>query len=147
MLKVKPGKKVLPAALRPELIAPCGMNCGLCMSYLRDKNTCKGCRSGDEGKAKSVLGCTIRKCERVSASESSGFCAECESLPCPRLKRLDARYRHKYRMSMLDNLTAIRQKGVEVFVESERERWACAECGGMQCVHTAECIYCGHAWP
>jgi hypothetical protein len=26
------------------LIAPCGMNCGVCMAYLREKNKCPGCR-------------------------------------------------------------------------------------------------------
>ena len=145
MLKVKPGEKRTPQALRAELIAPCGMNCGLCMCYLREKNTCEGCRSGDEGKAKSVLACTIRKCEAVRVSES-GFCSDCAKLPCPRLKRLDARYRKKYRMSMLENLRTIREDGIVLFVESERERWTCPECGGVQCVHTAECIYCGFAW-
>lgn len=145
MLKVKPGEKVLPVALGPELIAPCGMNCGLCMAYLREKNTCEGCRAGDEGKAKSVLACTIRNCEIVRDNES-GFCSDCARLPCPRLKRLDARYREKYRMSMLENLKAIREEGLSAFVEAQRERWTCPECGGVQCVHTAECIYCGHIW-
>jgi hypothetical protein len=144
MLKVKPGKKRTPQALCAELIAPCGMNCGLCMAYLREKNTCEGCRSGDGGKAKSVLACTIRKCETFRMSES-GFCSGCAKLPCPRLKRLDARYRKKYRMSMLENLHTIREGGIVPFVASERERWACPECGGVQCVHTAECIYCGFA--
>lgn len=26
-----------------SLIAPCGMNCGTCIAYLRDKNKCPGC--------------------------------------------------------------------------------------------------------
>lgn len=145
MLKVKPGERRLPTDLRSDLIAPCGMNCGLCMCFLREKNTCCGCRSGDEGKAKSVLACTIRKCETARTSQS-GSCSECDRLPCARLKRLDARYRKKYRMSMIENLMAIRKGGVEAFVESERKRWTCPECGRMQCVHTAECIYCGHVW-
>ena len=143
MLKVKAGERIVPTDLKPELIAPCGMNCGLCMGYLRAKNSCAGCRSTDEGKARSVLACTIRTCETVRAS---GTCSDCARLPCPRLKRLDARYREKYRMSMLDNLRVIREEGIEAFVESERKRWACPECGGLQCVHTAECIYCGHVW-
>ncbi|MGV8084521.1 MAG: DUF3795 domain-containing protein [Coriobacteriia bacterium] len=144
-LKVKPGQKRLPQDLAPALIAPCGMNCGLCMCHLREKNTCEGCRAGDEGKAKSVLACTIRGCEKRHR-EASDFCAECEKLPCPRLRRLDARYRAKYRMSMLENLGKIGDVGVEAFVESERERWTCPECGGIQCVHTDGCIYCGHVW-
>jgi hypothetical protein len=146
MLKVKPGGPVLPSDLKPELIAPCGMNCGLCMSYLREKKTCTGCRSGDEGKGKSVLACTIRTCDTVRTSET-GTCSDCAKLPCPRLKRLDARYREKYRMSMIENLRAVREEGLEALVDSERRRWLCPECGGVQCVHTAECIYCGHVWP
>jgi len=76
----------------------------------------------------------------------SGFCFECDTFPCARLRRLDKRYRTKYRMSMIENLEVIRDSGVESFVESERERWACPECGGMQCVHTDVCVYCDHAW-
>lgn len=144
-LKVKPGEKLSSQALEPELVAPCGMNCGLCMRYLRSKNRCLGCRTEDEGKAKSVLACSIRNCETLRSGES-GFCTECENLPCPRLKRLNSRYRTKYRMSMLENLQRIHDIGIEAFVESERERWVCPECGGLQCVHTAECIYCGHVW-
>ena len=32
---MKTGKTVLPESLNTTLIAPCGMNCGLCMGYLR----------------------------------------------------------------------------------------------------------------
>jgi hypothetical protein len=53
----------------------------------------------------------------------------------------------KYRMSMLENLQVIRDVGVEAFVALERERWTCPECGGLQCVHTSECVYCGYIWP
>ena len=142
-LKVKPGQKRWPEELEPDLIAPCGMDCGLCMGYLRDKNRCLGCRAGDEGKGKSVLACTIRTCEVVRSSES-GFCMDCAKMPCPPLKRLDARYRAKYRMSMLENLQTIRDLGIDAFVESERARWTCPGCGGLQRVHTPESIYCGH---
>ena len=145
MLKVKPGEKVFPQALRTDLVAPCGMNCGLCMRHLRDKNTCTGCRSDDDGKAKSVLACGIRKCETLR-SNMSGFCFECDAFPCERLRRLNIRYDTKYHMSMVQNLEAIRDSGIEVFVESERERWECPECGGVRCVHTDVCIYCGHRW-
>jgi hypothetical protein len=88
MLKVKPREKAFPQELRSDLIAPCGMNCGLCMCYLRDKNSCAGCRAGDEGKAKSCLACSIRRCE-TPRSNTSGFCFECDAFPCPRLRRLD----------------------------------------------------------
>lgn len=146
-LRVKPREKLSPQGLVPDLIAPCGMDCGLCMAYVRDKSRCLGCRAGDEGKAKSCLACTIRNCEILRSGESAFCSSACDRFPCPRLKRLDARYRTKYRMSMLENLQVIRDVGVEAFVASEQERWACPRCGGLQCVHTPECVYCGHEWP
>ena len=145
-LRVEPREKLLPDVLAPELIAPCGMDCGLCMVFVRDKNGCLGCRAGDEGKAKSCLACSIRNCEVIRSGEEDFCSGECARFPCARLKRLDVRYRLKYRMSMLENLQAIQDKGVDAFVVSERQRWVCPECGGLQCVHTPECVYCGHVW-
>ena len=127
------------------MIAPCGMDCGLCARYARDKGRCLGCRAGDEGKAKSCLACAIRNCDMLPSLES-GFCIDCDRFPCPRLKRLDARYRAKYRMSMIGNLRLIHDAGLQAFIEAEMERWVCPGCGGLQCVHTPECVYCGHVW-
>ena len=85
-LRVRPKETLSPQILAPEFIAPCGMNCALCM------------------------------------------------------------YRGKYRMSMLENLQSIQDVGIEAFVASEQDRWTCPGCGGLQCVHAPECIYCGHVW-
>ena len=145
MLRVNPSNKLTPEALHRDLIAPCGMNCGLCRRYLRERDRCEGCASGDADKSPSVRDCPIRNCEALSSSES-GFCFECDDFPCARLKRLDKRYRTKYRMSMLENQEAIRESGLEAFVESERKRWGCPDCSGIQCVHTPACVYCGHEW-
>ena len=136
MLKVRPGARRTPQDIERPLIAPCGIDCALC----------PGCRGGDEGKAKSCIACAISRCNHL-ADGSFQFCFDCSQFPCSRLKRLDARYRAKYRMSPLENLEAIRERGIESFVEAERGRWACQACGGLQCVHTPACIYCGHPWP
>jgi hypothetical protein len=141
----KPDRKRSPHEFAPQLMAPCGMNCALCMRYLRGKSRCEGCRTGSDTRAISVLSCTIRTCEILHSSES-GYCVDCPRLPCPRLRRLDARYRTKYGMSMLENLRRIGEAGVEAFVEEERGRWACPACGGIRCVHTPTCIYCGQSW-
>lgn len=146
MLRVKPGTKRIPADMEPMLMAPCGISCGLCMRFLRSKDVCQGCRAGDDGKAKSCVLCAIRNCERLASTES-GFCFDCEKFPCARLKRLDARYRAKYRSSPIENLEAIRDTGVEAFLETQRVKSACPECGGLECMHTPACIYCGHVWP
>lgn len=128
--------------MEARLIAPCGMNCGICMAYLRKKNHCPGCRAPDTGKQVSVLKCIIPKCETVRTNES-GFCYECAQHPCQRLKQLDKRYRTKYGMSMLENLENIERRGLSAFIAGEQERWRCAACGGVICVHRGYCFECG----
>ena len=128
--------------MREELIAPCGMNCGICLAYLREKNHCPGCRSDEADKLPHGIRCIIRNCETVKASES-GFCFECKDYPCRRLRQLDKRYRTRYAMSMLENLESIRGIGLSAFVERERQRWRCPQCGGTICVHRGYCYDCG----
>jgi hypothetical protein len=131
--------------MRAELIAPCGMNCRLCMAYQRDKRQCKGCNSGDAAMPNSCANCVIRNCPTIQ-NNTSGFCYECDKIPCRRLKQLDLRYRTKYHMSMLENLTAIKLHGMDVFLRQEETRWTCAECGGIVCVHRNACPACGSAY-
>ncbi|MFC2023966.1 DUF3795 domain-containing protein [Chloroflexota bacterium] len=128
--------------MKEELIAPCGMNCGLCMAYLREKNKCPGCHGDDTSKSVSCLKCIIKNCE-VIRTNNSGFCFECAEYPCKRLRQLDKRYRTKYIMSMIDNLNSIQEIGLTAFVEKEKERWRCSKCGGVICVHRGHCYSCG----
>ncbi|MCJ7761177.1 DUF3795 domain-containing protein [Candidatus Bathyarchaeota archaeon] len=72
----------------PELVAPCGMNCGICMVFLREKNTCPGCRGPDDGKAVTVLRCKMKTCETFQKGTAK-FCLECEEFPYKNLKHLD----------------------------------------------------------
>lgn len=126
----------------PEMIAPCGMNCSVCYGYLRTKNTCNGCRSKEGFKPAYCERCIIVNCEKL-ATTGSGFCYDCDTFPCKRLKALDKRYRTKYRMSMLENLGLIRDRGMDYFLRFESDRWTCKECGGVVCVHSGKCISCG----
>lgn len=124
-----------------DLIAPCGMNCGICLAYLRDKNRCEGCNSDNQYKPASCISCILKNCE-VIANNKSKLCYECEKYPCKRLKQLDKRYRLKYNMSMLDNLKFIKERGMDEFLINEKIRWTCKECGGVICVHRG-CLKCG----
>lgn len=124
-----------------SLIAPCGMDCGICLAFLREKNTCRGCREVSERKPEYCKRCIIINCEALSSTES-GFCYDCDKYPCRRLKQLDKRYRTKYKMSMIDNLESIRHNGLESFVAEENKRWTCPVCGKILCVHRAYCIHC-----
>lgn len=130
-----------------SLIAPCGMNCGLCVSYLAmkydlkkqgfRKTYCSGCLPRGKN-------CTFMKnqCDLLGKGLVR-FCYECENFPCNRLKALDKRYRTKYHMSMIENLKFIKDYGIERFLEKEEAKWRCSECGGVICCHNGLCLNCG----
>ena len=128
--------------IKSSLIAPCGMNCGICMGHLREKNKCPGCNMLGIVRT-SCTNCIIRNCERLKKS-GSRFCFDCEKYPCRRLRKLDERYRTKYSMSMIDNLNNIKKFGIREFVRKEKARWACPKCGGVVCVHRSACSKCGN---
>ena len=129
-----------------NLIAPCGMNCSLCIAYqfrILDINKqgfhrryCPGCIPRGEN-------CThmADACENLGKG-SVRFCIECEDYPCKRLKALDKRYRMKYHMSMIENLDFIKHKGMDCFLNKEAEKWACPKCGGRICCHNGLCLSC-----
>ncbi len=128
--------------MRKELIAPCGMNCGICIAYLREKNRCPGCRGNDLNKPITRTNCKIKNCSVYRRGDSK-FCFQCgTSFPCNNLMRLDKRYRTNYRMSMRENLENIRKFGIRKFVRNEIVRWACPACSGSICVHNRKCYSC-----
>jgi hypothetical protein len=129
------------------LIAPCGMNCALCSSYLAMKvdlkkqgiqrSYCTGCRPRGKN-------CAFMKkaCEKLGNGLIK-YCHECADFPCRRLKGLDKRYRERYRMSMIENLEFIRDKGMAAFLKQQTKQWKCPECGGVICCHNGLCFKCG----
>ena len=120
--------------MKTNLIAPCGMNCSLCMAYLRDKNTCPGCRNeGKENKPKTRIRCIIKNCEQLKKNNWKYCSDKCEKYPCKRLKNLDKRYRNKYEMSMIENLENIKKLGIRKFIEKEKKRWI--KGNQIYCVH------------
>ena len=131
-----------------ELIAPCGMNCGICSGYLAKKydirskgvrmTYCAGCRPRDKQ-------CAFlkKRCETLLNGRVE-YCFECESYPCERLRHIDKRYfLSQFRMSMIENLEYIKEYGMEKFLEKEEEKWRCPECGGVICCHNGICFNCG----
>ncbi len=128
--------------MRKELVAPCGMNCGICKYYYRRENTCPGCRGPDENKSRYCIECIIVNCTEIKNTKS-GFCYECADIPCKRLKNLDKRYSTKYHMSMLENLHFMKENGIEKFLEKENEKWNCPKCGRIVTCHGGMCLSCG----
>ncbi len=132
--------------MNPSLIAPCGMNCGICIGHLRDKNKCLGCREMCETKPNQCRKCIIVHCE-ILKNNNMLFCSDkCEKFPCVRLKNLYKRYRTKYQMSMLENLKYISEFGINEFVKSEQKKWKCSKCGKLLSVHRDLCLKCGEKW-
>jgi hypothetical protein len=126
-----------------DLIAPCGMNCGICIGHIREKKKCPGCRTIDAYRSGYGRDCYIRSCQ-VLRNNNWEYCSGmCDKYPCKRLKTLDKRYRTKYGMSMIENLGSIENSGISVFVESEQSRWRCSACGELLCVHRTVCLKCG----
>ena len=145
MAAVKKKGTAIPA----NLIAPCGMNCRLCLGYIREKNTCPGCRlknSHDSEKSEYRSNCRIKKCDQI-ASGKIKYCSDrCGSFPCARLKQLDKRYRTNYGMSMIYNLKMINESGIRYFIQNEKDKWTCPECSEIICVHRPVCLSCGYEW-
>jgi hypothetical protein len=123
------------------LIAPCGMNCGTCIAYLRAKNKCPGCRVSFADKSITRQNCIIKNCVNLK-NNTSNFCYECEKFPCKRLKQLDKRYRTKYNTSFIQNLETIKEKGITTFLSNENIRWACPGCGSTLSCHRDNCPAC-----
>ncbi len=120
-------------------IAPCGMNCGICLGYLRKKNKCPSCRKDTNHEY--CKKCIIRKCKYLK-EKNSKYCFKCEKYPCRRLKQLDKRYKTRYNISMLENLEFIKEFGIRKFIKAENKRWKCEKCRGVICVHRGFCLNC-----
>ena len=107
--------------LTAQFIALCGMNCGLCAAYLREKKKYPGCNGGNVNKSPVCVQCRIKNCVRIAENKSK-FCFDCEDYPCNRLTHLDTRYRTKYHMSMIENLESIKKPwNGEVFERTEEK--------------------------
>ncbi len=133
--------------MNQELIAPCGMNCAVCSGYLAFKNDvksqgvrmpyCSGCRPRDKQ-------CAFlkKRCNRLLEGQVQ-YCYQCPDYPCQGLQQIDKRYRSLFRMSLIDNLEYIRDKGVRSLLEKEEEKWRCPQCGAVICCHNGICFSCG----
>jgi hypothetical protein len=132
--------------IKKEMIAPCGMNCALCVSYQSGKYEL----SNKGINRKACPGCILRgkhcthmskHCSKAAKGEYR-FCFECGDYPCERLKALDKRYSEKYHMSMIENLNYIRDNGIDAFLKEQSEKWKCPDCGDIICCHNGLCLNC-----
>ena len=129
--------------MNQELIAPCGMNCGICIGFFgytmtgtKRKKQCIGCIPS--GKSCAHL---KKYCEKLRKKEID-YCYVCTDFPCKKLQRLDTIYRERFNMSTVANLEYIRDKGMKMFLKEQEKRYKCQNCGGVICVHNGICYSC-----
>ena len=126
-----------------ELIAPCGMNCRICIGYFgytmsgeKRKMQCIGCNPS--GKSCAHL---KKYCAKLKKKEIE-YCYECLDFPCEQLQKLDMKYRKRFDYSTVANLEYIRDKGMKKFLQEQEERYKCPSCQGVICVHNGKCYSC-----
>ncbi len=130
---------------KPELIAPCGMNCGVCKAYLaythkipkaRGKVThCIGCRPR-------MKNCFIKRGCRKLSDQQIQFCHDCADMPCKNLERVERRYKERYSTSLVANLKMLREIGMKQFLCVQEDRFKCPNCGDVVSVHGGQCFTC-----
>jgi hypothetical protein len=108
--------------MKTELIAPCGMNCAICLSYFgylmngkKRKMKCTGCNLS--GKSCAHL---KKYCKKLTKKEIE-YCYQCNDFPCNQLQYLDKRYRERFNMSMIDNLVYIQENGMKKFLQQQEK--------------------------
>lgn len=132
---------------KESMIGYCGLNCVACVAA-HGENPCSGCASPDGCKpefCRSV--CGIKLCSK-RIRNNYRFCYECPDYPCEVSRACDQRCRAEYASgeSPLDNLKKVRELGMERFLQEERERWTCVECGGVIRAQDGICGGCGRKY-
>jgi predicted RNA-binding Zn-ribbon protein involved in translation (DUF1610 family) len=128
------------------MIAPCGINCNVCIAHLRPKKPCPGCNSLDQAaKPSHCTKCRLKYCEQLPDAENA-YCYQCAEFPCVRMWNLDRRYVSKYGLSPIANLERIRALGIVQFIEEENNKWMCPNCGEKLCMHRNACLSCGQVY-
>jgi Protein of unknown function (DUF3795) len=119
------------SAERLSLVAPCGIDCGICELYTcrddarlfsalmargipMDKIPCDGCRSIEGNCPVIKEECETYKCV---AEKKVEFCVECSEFPCTKLQPSSKRADVLPHNMKVYNLCTIKRDGVEGFVE------------------------------
>ena len=141
---------------KSELVAPCGIYCGICPVYIADKGNieslkegiaaafnvsvgevwCDGCRSGRV--FLTDADCTVKPC--VAAKGFDG-CYECDEFPCHNIEdRLEP-----VRRAILRSVPALREVGIEDFPALEEAHYRCPHCGCRLHMAARQCPDCQSA--
>lgn len=144
--------------LKEELLAPCGLYCGVCAIYIAHKNNndkfkkallpvyngfvkniddlaCTGCLS-DGVVFPFCQKCPIKDCTREKEIDG---CHQCDEWPCKFIENFPIEVGKKV---IHRTIPAWRKLGDEEFAKQEEERYKCPECGNSLFRGVKRCNNC-----
>lgn len=96
-------------------VPACGVFCGGCPTYTRNKNSCPGAEIN------------IKRCEKCKTfhlcclEKGISHCYECSIFPCPKFKSFAKRWL-KYGQDFIENQKLLKEKGEEEFLKKFNEK-------------------------
>ena len=144
----KKSTKPLRVVSETELLAPCGMYCGLCTSSLSKKyniprrrgiiSYCEGCRPRDKQ-------CSFvkKKCDLL-LNHNIEYCYKCNDFPCKVLEKIEYSYNTKfnYSYSFIRAQKEIKEHGPSFVIDRLKKEFGCKKCGEILCIHNGLCYNC-----
>ena len=145
--------------VNPNLLAPCGLYCGVCAIYYADKHNdekmkeklakvyfntpdqikCDGCLS--DNLYPYCKSCSIRRC--VTKRELAG-CHECDDFPCRKVTKFPFELAKKY---MMKSIPARKERTDEEWVAWEENHWTCKNCNTLNFRGANKCHNCKEEIP
>lgn len=154
--------------INPELVAPCGLYCGVCAIYIahRDQNLKlkerllalykgdvlgKGKLPGSEALTIDDIHCRgclshepfmhCQQCEIRRCTREKGYtgCHQCAEFPCPHIEHFPMVVGKKV---ILRAVPYWRQVGTEKWIEDEEARYICPTCGNKVFRGAMKCNRC-----
>lgn len=125
--------------IKKNMFAPCGMNCMVCYKHCNSNKPCDGCFFINNSKPNHCRNCKIKDCLK---DKEFKYCFECSSFPCKLIKNLEKSYQKRYQTSFIENSEFVKNHGIDVFMQKQKEEYTCSECGGIISLHDRECSEC-----
>jgi len=154
--------------MNPDLIAPCGLYCGVCAVYIahRDHNQKfkklllnvyrgdvpgKGTLPGSENLSADDIRCRgclsddpfihCRQCEIRACTQAKGYsgCHQCDEFPCRHIENFPMTVGKKV---ILRAIPYWREVGTKKWIQAEEDRYICPECGHKVFRGAVKCNQC-----
>lgn len=135
----------------------CGIYCGACSiaahsqtgrtdgfvaclgSVPKEDLACCGCKSGTV-----YAGCSICRLRRCAREKNVAHCIDCADYPCKSYNAWQTVAKllpHAHEAPL--NLKTIKRDGVDYWLNAQKKRWSCPDCGEPFSWYVSECYKCG----